>query len=48
MKFGGICEKLQPSGDINAFMVKKQLMSSIFGIFLRLNYRYRQDRIVFL
>ena len=33
MKFGEICKKLQPSGDINAFMVKKQLMSSIFGKF---------------
>ena len=35
MKFGEICEKLQPSGDINAFMVKKQLMSSIFGKFYK-------------
>ena len=35
MKFGEICEKLQPSGDIDAFMVKKQLMSSIFGKFFR-------------
>ena len=33
MKFGEICEQLQPSGDINAFMVKKELMSSIFGKF---------------
>ena len=33
MKFGEFCEHLQPSGDINAFMVKKELMSSIFGKF---------------
>ena len=33
MKFGEICKRLQPSGDINAFMVKKELMSSIFGKF---------------
>ena len=38
MKFGEICEKLQPSGDINAFMVKKQLMSSIFGKFYKSSY----------
>lgn len=35
MKFGDICKILQPHGDIERFMKKKELMNAIIGKFLR-------------
>ena len=39
MKFGDICKKLQPHGDIERFMKKKELMNAIIGKFVRFNNR---------
>ena len=35
MKFGDICKKLQPHGDIKRFLKKKEIMSAIFGKFAK-------------
>ena len=35
MKFGDICKKLQPHGDIERFMKKKELMNAIIGKFVQ-------------
>ena len=34
MKFGDICKILQPHGDIERFMEKKELMNAIIGKFV--------------
>ena len=35
MKFGDICKTLQPHGDIERFMKKKELMNAIIGKFVQ-------------
>ena len=35
MKFGDICKKLQPHGDIQRFLQKKEIMNAIFGKFVK-------------
>ena len=35
MKFGDICKKLRPHGDIERFMQKKELMNAIIGKFVQ-------------
>ena len=43
MKFGDICKKLQPHGDIERFMKKKELMNAIIGKFVRFNNRNKRN-----
>ena len=33
MKYGRICKRLEPKGDINRFTKKKRLMNAILGEF---------------